>query len=158
MLAALTVYRVRLREWLREVSGSGNYRAAAAAAATDTAVDTTADTTAAAGDTGTMDRENGTAAAQPAATAVSAVKQPPPVPSSPPPSRPVSSDDRPQPQPLCRPPVDPVEEEYIATVLSSMPEDMPLPPLAYTRRRSSSKTHTRLYRIRLPPKPRRAKR
>jgi len=151
MLAALTVYRVRLREWLREVSASGNYRAAAA---TDTAVDTMADTTAAADDTGTMDRENGTAAAQPAATAV---KQPSPVPSPPPhPSRSVSSDDRPQ--PLYRPPVDAVEEEYIATVLASMPEDMPLPPLAYTRRRASSKTHTRLYRIRLPPKPRRAKR
>ncbi|CAI6368225.1 unnamed protein product [Macrosiphum euphorbiae] len=134
MLAALTVYRARLREWLREVTVSGNYREATGTATTDT---------------GTMDRENGTAAA-PSPVA----KQVPP-PQSPPPSRSVS-DDRP-PQPLSRPPVDPVEEEYIATVLSSMPEDMPLPPLAYTRRRSSSKTHTRLYRIRLPPKPRRAK-
>ncbi|XP_022160358.1 cAMP-specific 3',5'-cyclic phosphodiesterase isoform X3 [Myzus persicae] len=132
MLAALTVYRARLREWLREVTVSGNYRTA-----TGTATDT-----------GTMDRENGTAAAPSLLT-----KQVPPPPPTPPPSRSVP-DDRPPPT---RPTVDPAEEEYIATVLASMPEDMPLPPLAYTRRRSSSKTHTRLYRIRLPPKPRRAK-
>ncbi|KAL1464246.1 hypothetical protein WDU94_003911 [Cyamophila willieti] len=37
-------------------------------------------------------------------------------------------------------------------------DDLPLPVNPIIRRRSSSKTHTRHYRIRLPPNPRRAKR
>lgn len=37
-------------------------------------------------------------------------------------------------------------------------DDLPLPVNPIIRRRSSSKTHTRYYRIRLPPNPRRAKR
>ncbi|KAI5756081.1 hypothetical protein M8J77_021916 [Diaphorina citri] len=36
-------------------------------------------------------------------------------------------------------------------------DDLPLPVNPIIRRRSSSKTHTRHYRIRLPPNPRRAK-
>lgn len=155
MLAALTVYRNRVREWIQDAV-AGNNRdgstATAAAAATDAA--TAADRR--------MDREK-TAAALTAAAAVPvaaaiAVASP--------------SDERHQQprqqdaaatatvgMPLSSQPQQAQDEEYIAgTVLSSMPEDMPLPPLAYTRRRSSSKTHTRLYRIRLPPKPRRAKR
>lgn len=139
MLAALTEYRNRLREWLHEVV-TGNHNRAAA-----------------------MDRRGMTAAVSTVAavssevvvatmSSVSQAEGRPPQQPPPPQLRPPDTAVAP-PQPYTN-----RDEEFAATVLSSMPEDMPLPPLAYIRRRSSSKTHTRLYRIRLPPKPRRAKR
>ncbi|VVC40059.1 Hypothetical protein CINCED_3A016167 [Cinara cedri] len=164
MLASITLYRKRVSEWLQEAVG-GNYRdGATTVAATDAATATATATD------HWMDREK-TAAAVTAAAAVPVAAVIAAAAST---SGAASTDDRQhQPrqqdtiaampgtslslQPL--PPPQPPDEEFMAaTVLSSMPEDMPLPPLAYTRRRSSSKTHTRLYRIRLPPKPRRAKR
>lgn len=143
MLTSLTVYRNRVCEWIQEVVASGNNRTNTTAAATTAAI--------------AMDRQMTIAVRTPAAATT---------PEPPSPSR-TGSEERPQPPQVRQ--LDAaatssspfsVDEEYLcaATVLSSMPEDMPLPPLAYTRRRSSSKTHTRLYRIRLPPKPRRAKR
>lgn len=158
MLATLTVYRNRLRVWLQEVVPDNRYTsttpdttketATNTATTTATATTVTADTTERKG-AGTI-MASGTA--PPALTPSRAGSEERPSPPLPRPqdSQPgMSSSNAPYP-----------DEEYMAeaTVLSSMPEDMPLPPLAYTRRRSSSKTHTRLYRIRLPPKPRRAKR
>lgn len=152
MLAALTVYRNRVREWIQEVvASSNNNRANTTAAATSTVI--------------AMDRQMTIAVRTSAAAAAPVEQSSSAVPSA---SR-IGSEERPQPSQVRQldasatpPSPSPYanDEEYLcaATILSSMPEDMPLPPLAYTRRRSSSKTHTRLYRIRLPPKPRRAKR
>lgn len=160
MLVALTLYRNRVRGWLQGVVTGGHTMDR------DRVTAATADAT---------DGDRGAATAEPSQASIAAA---PPAVRTSSPSR-NQPDERPQPQtqpplsPRMRqqdaavavgtPPTSPspyTDEEYVcaATVLSSMPEDMPLPPLAYTRRRSSSKTHTRLYRIRLPPKPRRAKR
>lgn len=180
MFAAITVYRNRVREWLQDKvrAGGGNDRATVVAAnaavtvvdatttAAVTAVDATASTAAvtAVHPTATataMDRVPRDDDKTPAAAAVESVSSAGVA--APSPSRAIA-EERPQtrPEAAAPPPTTSfsTDEEYMcaATVLSSMPEDMPLPPLAYTRRRSSSKTHTRLYRIRLPPKPRRAKR
>ncbi|XP_050533055.1 cAMP-specific 3',5'-cyclic phosphodiesterase isoform X3 [Daktulosphaira vitifoliae] len=128
MFAALTVFRVRLREWIDEVLSAG-------------------------GDQSLID------AIPQVETHQINMDDPPSIPQSPHSLASgnlteASSQSLPTSSMACAPD----EETWgAATVLSSMPEDMPLPPLAYTRRRSSSKTHTRLYRIRLPPKPRRAK-
>lgn len=144
MLAALTAYRNRLREWLQEAAAtaSGNNRAATVDDHEDTAVGVAAIPRAAADGpdaSGSQSRADTSPARQRDETA--AVSSTPPRHAA---ATAAAEDD----------------EGYTctSTVLSSMPEDLPLPPLAYTRRRSSSKTHTRLYRIRLPPKPRRAKR
>lgn len=149
MLAALTAYRNRLREWLQEaaaVTASGNNRAPTVDDHEDTVVGAVASTTIPSATTDGPDTSGVQSRAETSQSSQSRQRDETltPSPLSPRHTTATADDD----------------EGYTctSTVLSSMPEDLPLPPLAYTRRRSSSKTHTRLYRIRLPPKPRRAKR